>query len=80
MQGGVYNCDASTWEPGDLFSARNRYVYRRTDFRAVFAEIFLRHFGNDPATLEEIIPGYSGAVQNDPGGFEPLGFLPQSGA
>jgi len=80
VRGGVYNCDASTWAPGDLFSARDRYIRRRTDFRALFVEIFLRHFGNDPATLEEIIPGYSDAVQNDPGGFEPLGFLPQPDA
>ena len=75
VQGGVYNCDASTWTPGDLFSARDRYMYRRTDFRAVFAEIFLRHFGNDPATLEEIIPRYSSAVEADPDSFTPLGFL-----
>jgi uncharacterized protein (DUF1501 family) len=75
VRGGVYNCDASTWAPGDLFSARNRYLDRRTDFRAVFAEIFLRHFGDDPAAIEEIIPGYSSAVQDDPSSFEPLHFL-----
>lgn len=75
VRGGVYNCDASTWAPGDLFSARDRYVDRRTDFRAVFAEIFQRHFGSDLATVEEVIPGYSNAAQDNPNDFEPLGFL-----
>jgi len=41
VRGGVYNCDASTWAPGDLFSAQDRYIYRRIDFRAVFADMVL---------------------------------------
>jgi uncharacterized protein (DUF1501 family) len=75
--GGVYNCDASTWAAGDLFSARDRYVDRRTDYRAVFAEIFARHFGTSDAMLETVIPGYAQAALEHPGDFESLGFLPQ---
>lgn len=75
--GGVYNCDASTWAAGDLFSARDRYVDRRTDYRAVFAEIFAGHFGTSDALLEAVIPGYGEAALANPGDFEPLGFLPR---
>ena len=35
-----------------------RYLSRKTDFRAVFSEIFERHFGDDPATFNTIMPGY----------------------
>ena len=45
------------------------------DIRSVFGEIFTGHFGDDPALLEEIIPGYSAAAGIDPGGFAPLGLF-----
>jgi uncharacterized protein (DUF1501 family) len=77
VKGGVYNCDATTWRDGDMFSSRSgRYLSKRTDFRAVFGEIFTRHFGDPPAFLDDIIPGYSSAASSDPTGFQPLGFLP----
>jgi uncharacterized protein (DUF1501 family) len=76
VHGGVYNCDASTWSEGDLFSADGRYVERRTDFRAVFGEIFMRHFGDNEDVLEQVIPGYTQAAQKNPGDFEFLNFLP----
>lgn len=47
VNGGVYNCDDTTWDDGDIFSKRGRYLARRTDFRSVFGEIFTKHFGND---------------------------------
>lgn len=75
IQGGVYNCDDSTWAPGDLFSTKDRYIRRNTDYRAVFAEIFTRHFGDDPALLETIIPGYTQAVLANPTEFRSLGIL-----
>jgi uncharacterized protein (DUF1501 family) len=75
VKGGVYNCDASTWAAGDLFSQSSRYVKRRTDYRAVFGEIFLQHFGDDMATLNQVIPGYSQAAAAQPQDFAPLGFL-----
>jgi len=78
VQGGVYNCDDTTWSAGDLFSARERYLDRRTDFRAVFAEIFKNHFGTDEATLETVIPGYSQAILDNPADFVSLGFLPSA--
>jgi uncharacterized protein (DUF1501 family) len=76
VKGGVYNCDARTWADGDLFSKNGRYVAKRTDFRAVFGEIFTRHFGDPPQLLDEIMPGYSTAAANDPAGFRLLNFLP----
>lgn len=76
VKGGVYNCDASTWADGDLFSKNGRYVAKRTDFRAVFGEIFTRHFGDSPQLLDDIMPGYAAAATNDPAGFRPLNFLP----
>ncbi|MCP4614529.1 MAG: DUF1501 domain-containing protein [Planctomycetes bacterium] len=78
VQGGVYNCDSSTWSEGDLFSAGGRYVERRTDYRAIFGEIFMRHFGDSVEVLEQVIPGYTQAAQNNPGDFNFLNFLPRA--
>jgi len=75
VKGGVYNCDSTTWAAGDLFSQSGRYVRRRTDYRAVFGEIFTKHFGDSPALLNEVIPGYSTAAAANPGDFQYLGFL-----
>jgi hypothetical protein len=74
----VYNCDATTWKSGDMFSKSNRYLARRTDFRAVFGEIFTRHFGDAPALLDDIMPGYSAAAAANPATFQSLGFLDRS--
>ncbi|NQV33158.1 MAG: hypothetical protein HQ515_10715, partial [Phycisphaeraceae bacterium] len=63
------------WAPGDLFSTKDRYIRRNTDYRSVFAEIFTRHFGDDPSLLESIIPGYTEAVQANPTEFQSLGIL-----
>ena len=76
VRGGVYNCNAATWAAGDLFSSQGRYIRYRTDYRAVFAEIFQRHFGASPALLEQVIPGYGAAAGASPAEFTPLGFLP----
>ena len=73
--GGVYNCDSSTWADGDLLSANNRYVEHRTDFRSIFGEVFAGHFGDDPALIEQIIPGYGDAALADPTAFAPLGLF-----
>lgn len=75
VKGGVYNCDAQTWESGAMFSERERYLARRTDFRAVFGEIFTRHFGDSPSLLDSIMPSYSEAAAANPATFEELGFL-----
>jgi uncharacterized protein (DUF1501 family) len=76
VRGGVYNCDPTTWAAGDLFSQSSRYVRRRTDYRAVFGEIFMRHFGDNMALLNQVIPGYSAAAAANPGDFNFLNFLP----
>jgi uncharacterized protein (DUF1501 family) len=78
VRGGVYNCDASTWAHGDMFSIRDRYVKRKTDYRAVFGEIFTRHFGDGDDMLETIIPGYTQAALDNPGDFERLNFIRQA--
>lgn len=81
VKGGVYNCDASTWETGPapqdsaLFSQRDRYVRRLTDYRAVFAEIFMKHFGDDMTMINQVIPGYDAASQQNAGDFQFLNFL-----
>ncbi|MCC6232594.1 MAG: DUF1501 domain-containing protein [Verrucomicrobiales bacterium] len=76
VKGGVYNCDSTTWKSGDRFSSRSgRYLAKRTDFRSVFGEVFTKHFGDSPALLEQIIPGYTAAAAKDAAGFQPLGFM-----
>ncbi len=75
VRGGVYNCDSTRWKQGDMFSKSGRYLSRKTDFRAVFGEILTRHFGDSPALLDEIIPGYTTAAGKDPDGFQQLNFL-----
>lgn len=75
VNGGVYNCDASTWQTGDLLSYDNKYIERRTDYRQVFAEIFMNHFGDDLATINQVIPGYNAATLATPGDFAPLNFI-----
>ena len=78
VRGGVYNCDASTWADGDMFSIKDRYVKRKTDYRAVFGEIFTRHFGDSEDMLDTIIPGYTQAALDNPGDFERLNFIRQA--
>lgn len=75
VKGGVYNCDATRWKQGDLFSKSERYLAHRTDFRAVFGEIFTGHFGDSPALLDDIMPGYSRAAADHPATFQTLGLL-----
>ena len=75
VKGGVYNCGTGTWSAGDLFSQSSRYVKYRTDYRAVFGEIFTRHFGDDLALLNQVIPGYSEAEAAAPEAFAFLNFL-----
>ena len=75
VNGGVYNCDASTWSAGDLFSQSGRYVRRLTDYRAVFAEIFEKHFGNTQADTNFVIPTYQSASAARPNDFVPLNFM-----
>ena len=75
VRGGIYNCDATRWKQGDMFSRQQRYLSRKTDFRAVFGEILTRHFGDNPALLDDILPGYTAAAAKDPAGFESLNFL-----
>jgi uncharacterized protein (DUF1501 family) len=59
VNGGVFNCDSTTWEPGAMTAVSNRYLSRKTDFRAVFGEIFKKHFGDSEAQLDTVIPGFS---------------------
>ena len=74
VKGGVYNCDDRTWEDNAMFSARDRYLARKTDFRGVFGEIFQRHFGDSREQLDQWMPGYSLQRWTTPKTV-PLGFL-----
>ena len=42
-----------------MTAVSNRYLSRKTDFRAVFGEIFKKHFGDSEAQLDTVIPGFS---------------------
>lgn len=59
VNGGVYNCDNATWEPGAMFSIDGFYLSHRTDYRALFWEILRDHMGANPATVDAVFPGYS---------------------
>ena len=60
VNGGVYNCDPSTWPAGVMFGKEGRYLSTRTDYRAIFWEILRDHMGAAPATVDQVFPGYSG--------------------
>lgn len=75
VNGGVYNCDETTWEDGDMFSKRDRYLARKTDFRAIFGEMFMKHFGDSRESLEMTMPGYNFAEEDSPADFKYLDFL-----
>lgn len=75
INGGVYNCDATTWADGDMFSKRGRYVERKTDFRAIYGEIFTKHFATDPSKLDTIMPGYDRDKTDYLADFTELGIL-----
>ena len=76
VKGGVYNCDSKTWKNGDMFSTKNeRYLLRKTDFRAVFGEIFTDHFGNTRKQLNQVIPTYTAGKKENPMDFKKLGLF-----
>lgn len=76
VNGGVYNCDSTTWRNGDMFSTSNgRYLAHRTDFRSVMAEIFRNHFGDDQSVIDKVIPNYGQLQAADQLGFTQLGFI-----
>jgi uncharacterized protein (DUF1501 family) len=59
VNGGVYNCDASTWPAGVMFGVNGRYLLERTDYRAVFWEILRDHMGASPAAADTVFPNYT---------------------
>jgi uncharacterized protein (DUF1501 family) len=59
VNGGIYNCDASTWPPGSMFAVDGRYMIQHTDYRAIFWEILRDHMGASPPTPDAIFPGYT---------------------
>ncbi len=60
VNGGVYNCDSSTWPTGAMFEVDGRYLSHRTDYRSVFWEILRDHMGAASATVDQVFPGYTG--------------------
>ena len=75
VNGGVYNCDSTTWADGDMLSLSGRYVARKTDFRSIFGEIFTGHFGTPENRLNTVMPGYDQAKLANPSDFAPRGIL-----
>ncbi len=59
VNGGIYNCDASTWPPGSMYAVEGRYPLERTDYPAVFWEILRDHMGAAPPAPDAIFPGYT---------------------
>jgi uncharacterized protein (DUF1501 family) len=58
VNGGVYNCDATTWPAGVMFDVSGRYLSHRTDYRSVMWELLRDHMGASVGTLEAIFPSY----------------------
>jgi uncharacterized protein (DUF1501 family) len=58
VNGGVYNCDATTWPAGVMFGVRNRYLLQRTDYRSIFWDVLRNHMGADPLGADVVFPGY----------------------
>ena len=58
-----------------MFSTKGRYLSRKSDFRSVFGEIFTDHFGNTQKQLNQVIPTYSEAKNNNPADFKKIGFI-----
>lgn len=75
INGGVYNCDATKWADGDMFSKSGRYLARNTDFRAIYGEIFRKHFGTAANRLEVVMPGYNQDALDFPDDFAELGIM-----
>ncbi len=73
VNGGVYNCDSSTWPSGVLFGVEGRYLLERTDYRSVFWEVLRDHMGADPSGVDSIFPGYQslGLAQGELGLVRP---------
>lgn len=75
VNGGVYNCDSTTWADGDLLSRSGRYLARKSDFRSIFGEIFTGHFDTPAERLNAVMPGYDQAKLSNAGDFAPLGII-----
>ncbi|MBI4603762.1 MAG: DUF1501 domain-containing protein [Planctomycetes bacterium] len=78
VKGGVYNAPSpEAWcKDGGVFSSKSgRYLTHWTDYRAVFAEVFAKHFGDDPATVSKVIPKLDALAAERPKELARLGFL-----
>ena len=59
VNGGVYNCDPSTWLHGVMYGVSGRYLLERTDYRAIFWEILRNHMGAAAGSVDTVFPGYT---------------------
>lgn len=69
VRGGVYGCDAATWPAAAL---AGEGLPRRTDFRALIAEVAQRQLGVTGDALDDVVPGWSRLSGPE---FGPVGFL-----
>ena len=59
VNGGVYNCDSSTWPNGVMTEISGRYLKERTDYRAVFWELLRDHMGAPANSVDSVFPSYT---------------------
>lgn len=73
VRGGVHHCDPASWPSGaTLFSADNKYVAHRTDYRAIYADVLQSHLAVGDAELELVIPGIGAQTGSE---FQRLGLF-----
>lgn len=59
VNGGVYNCDSSSWPNGVMFGVQGRYLQEQTDYRSVFWEILRDHMGAQAGSVDTVFPAYT---------------------
>jgi uncharacterized protein (DUF1501 family) len=71
VRGGVHHCDPVSWPANaTLFSADNKYVAHRTDYRVLYAEILQHMFALNGGQLDQVLPDYSANTGSE---FQALG-------
>ena len=64
VNGGVYNCDPSTWPSGSMFDLEGKFLSELTDYRDVFWEILRDHMGSAAGSEGSVFPGFTPAPQD----------------
>ena len=59
VNGGVYNCDSTSWPAGVMYGVQGRYLLQNTDYRSIFWELLRDHMGASAATVDTVFPNYT---------------------